>query len=83
MRENGERTERSRHGGRWIVITTNRRTAMDKARAHQEEHGAAIDIMFDEGGDEWGPVQTDNMPTPADRDDEESKGNDGQSDLRP
>jgi len=56
---------------------------MDKARAHQEEHGAAIDIMFDEGGDEWGPVQTDNMPTPADRDDEESKGNDGQSDLRP
>ena len=39
---------------------------MDDARVNKKEHDAAIDIML-EGGDDWGPVEEDNMPSASEK----------------
>lgn len=39
---------------------------MGDARVNKEEHDAAIDIML-EGGDDWGGVEEDNIPSDSEK----------------
>ena len=44
---------------------------MGEARVNNEEHDAAVDLMLEEGGDDWGPVQKENMPSLSEKNNHE------------